>query len=239
MKTLAITNTIGSTITRETDDGLFVKAGPEIGVAATKTFVSQVTTLVLFATHLAQTRETISPEVAADILANLQQLPSAVQTVLDKESRLKRLAAEYADSDAFFFIGRGSATPVALESALKLKEISYAHAEGFAAGELKHGPLALVTSETPVIAFLTAFSSQQDTRNSVKEVEARGAPVIGMVTEDNDALFCTHQIEIPALGRLEPLVANVATQLFAYHVADALGRPIDKPRNLAKSVTVE
>jgi glucosamine--fructose-6-phosphate aminotransferase (isomerizing) len=239
MTTFAVTNTVGSTVTREVDDALFIKAGPEIGVAATKTFVSQVTALALFVVYLGRLRGTITADASANILAHIQQLPTAVQSILDVESQLRRLAQEYTDSEAFFFIGRDLATPVALESALKLKEISYAHAEGFAAGELKHGPLALVTPETPVVALLTAHSATEDTRNNVKEVESRGAPVIGLVTEGTDAPFCTHTVTIPPLGRFEPLVANVATQLFAYHVADAMGRPIDKPRNLAKSVTVE
>lgn len=145
MTTLAVTNTVGSTITREVDDSLFIKAGPEIGVAAMKTSVSQVTALALFATYLGRLRGTLSAGDGADILKNIRQLPNAIQSVLDAESHLKHLAQQYVDSDAFFFIGRGLAYPVALESTLKLEEISYTHAEGFAAGELKHGPLALVT----------------------------------------------------------------------------------------------
>ncbi|WP_049917611.1 glutamine--fructose-6-phosphate transaminase (isomerizing) [Haloferax denitrificans] len=238
MTTFAVTNTVGSTITREVDDSLFIKAGPEIGVAATKTFVSQVTALALFATYLGRLRGTISADEGADILEDIRQLPSAVQAILDEEAQIRRLAAQYSDSKAFFFIGRGLAQPVALESALKLKEISYAHAEGFAAGELKHGPLALVTENTPVLAFLNQSAAPEETRNNVKEVESRGAPVIGLATDGADESFCKHTIDIPELGRLEPLVANVALQLFAYHVANEMGRPIDKPRNLAKSVTV-
>ncbi|KTG19437.1 glutamine--fructose-6-phosphate transaminase (isomerizing) [Haloferax profundi] len=239
MTTFAVTNTVGSTITREVDDSLFIKAGPEIGVAATKTFVSQVTALALFATYLGRVRGTLSAGDGADILENIRRLPNAVQSVLDSESQIKRLAKQYVDSDAFFFIGRGLAQPVALESALKLKEISYAHAEGFAAGELKHGPLALVTENTPVLAFLNESASPGETFNNVKEVESRGAPVIGLTTESNSGSFCKHSIDVPNLGRLGPLVSNVALQLFAYHVANEMGRPIDKPRNLAKSVTVE
>ncbi|REA02393.1 glutamine--fructose-6-phosphate transaminase (isomerizing) [Haloferax sp. Atlit-6N] len=239
MTTLAITNTVGSTITREVDDALFIKAGPEIGVAATKTFVSQVTILALFGTYLSRLRGTLAAGDAADLLANIRQLPSAVQIVLDAESQIQRLASQYADSEAFFFIGRALGYPVALESALKLKEISYAHAEGFAAGELKHGPLALVTEDTPVIALLNSGAIADQTRTNVKEVEARGGPVVGLTTTGQPDSFCRHTIEIPELGRLEPLVSNVALQLFAYHVANELGRSIDKPRNLAKSVTVE
>ncbi|WP_411967239.1 glutamine--fructose-6-phosphate transaminase (isomerizing) [Haloferax sp. YSSS75] len=239
MTTLAVTNTVGSTITREVDDSLFIKAGPEIGVAATKTFVSQVTALALFATYIGRLRGTLSADEGADILENIRKLPNAVQSVLDAEPQIERLAERYVDSDAFFFIGRGLAQPVALESALKLKEISYAHAEGFAAGELKHGPLALVTENTPVLAFLNESASPDETFNNVKEVESRGAPVICLSSTSEDASFCDHSIDVPNLGRLGPLVSNVAMQLFAYHVANEMERPIDKPRNLAKSVTVE
>ncbi|WP_074796701.1 glutamine--fructose-6-phosphate transaminase (isomerizing) [Haloferax larsenii] len=239
MTSFAVTNTVGSTITREVDDSLFIKAGPEIGVAASKTFVSQVTTLALFTIYLGRLRGTLSAEDGADLVEHVRQLPNAVQSVLDAEPKIQRLAEQYVDSDAFFFIGRGLAYPAALEGALKLKEISYVHAEGFAAGELKHGPLALVTENTPVLAFLNDAAAADETVNNVKEVESRGAPVIGLSTPDETNSFCEHSIDVPELGRLEPLVANVALQLFAYHVADEMGRPIDKPRNLAKSVTVE
>jgi glucosamine--fructose-6-phosphate aminotransferase (isomerizing) len=239
MTTMAITNTVGSTVTREVDETVYINAGPEIGVAATKTFLSQVATTTLFAVYLARTRGTISINEAATILESLRSLPSAVQEVLDAESHVEQLAREYADSESFFFIGRRAGHPVALESALKLKEISYDHAEGFAAGELKHGPLALVTPDTPVIALLTDDTAAAETLNNVKEVESRGAPVIGLASSDVGRSFCDHVIDVPAIGRMEPLVANVALQLFAYHVAKTKGRNIDKPRNLAKSVTVE
>ena len=238
-RTLALTNTLGSTVTREADDTVFIRAGPEIGVAATKTFVSQVATAALLAVHLGQVRNEMSTEVASELLESLRSLPGAVQQVLDQEAHIKEIAREYADSDAFFYVGRRAGYPVALESALKLKEISYDHAEGFAAGELKHGPLALVTPDTPVIALLTNETAAKKTLNNVKEVKSRGAPVIGVasdpdVTEHGDATF-----DVPDCGSMEPVVANVALQLFAYHVANEKGRPIDKPRNLAKSVTVE
>jgi glutamine--fructose-6-phosphate transaminase len=155
---------------------------------------------------------------------------------------VREVAVEYADSEAFFFVGRRLGRPVALEGALKLKEIAYDHAEGFAAGELKHGPLALVTEETPVLALLTDGSRADETRNNVKEVQARGAPVIGVTGGDETAAGSVGldvDLPVPETGALEPLVANVYWQLFAYHVADEKGRPIDRPRNLAKSVTVE
>jgi glucosamine--fructose-6-phosphate aminotransferase (isomerizing) len=238
-QTLAVTNTVGSTVTRETDDSVFIRAGPEIGVAATKTFCSQVATLAQIAVYLGRARETLSSEVAADLVADVQRLPGAVQQVLDRSDAVRAVAEAYADSDAFFFIGRRLGHPVALEGALKLKEISYDHAEEFPAGELKHGPLALVTPDTPVLAVLTQGSTPDETLNNVKEVESRGAPVIGASSDDGHEKLLDVRFEVPDAGWMEPLVANVYLQLFAYHVADLKGRPIDKPRNLAKSVTVE
>lgn len=238
-RSLALTNTLGSTITREVDDTIFIRAGPEIGVAATKTFVSQVATATLLAVHLGTVRNSITRQTAGELLESVRSLPGAVQQILDQGPTIKRAAQQYADSDAFFYIGRQAGYPVAVESALKLKEISYDHAEGFPAGELKHGPLALVTPDTPVIAVLTEGTNAEKTRNNIKEVASRGAPTIGLtgspdVSGDFDISF-----EIPECGVMEPVAANVALQLFAYHVANEKGRPIDKPRNLAKSVTVE
>jgi glucosamine--fructose-6-phosphate aminotransferase (isomerizing) len=239
MPSLAVTNTVGSTITRKVDDALYIRAGPEIGVAATKTFVSQVVTLGLLAVHVGRVRDALTADGASDLLGTLRSLPDAIQDVLDGDRHISRIADRYADGEAFFFIGRQVAHPVALESALKLKEISYDHAEGFAAGELKHGPLALVTEETPVVALLTDYSAPEETLSNVKEVQARGAPVVGLSTDSDAGASCETVIGVPEAGVFEPLVANVALQLFAYHVADSKGRAIDKPRNLAKSVTVE
>lgn len=238
-QTLALTNTLGSTVTREADETVFIRAGPEIGVAATKTFSSQVVTATLFAVYLGQVRDVITTETATALLESVQELPGMVQQVLDQDEHIEAIAREFADSDAFFYVGRGLGYPVALESALKLKEISYDHAEGFPAGELKHGPLALVTTETPVIAMLTSGTETERTLNNVKEVKSRGAPVIGIASEANETRYADTTIPVPEGGLMEPVVANVALQLFAYHVADEKGRPIDKPRNLAKSVTVE
>ncbi|WP_435184884.1 glutamine--fructose-6-phosphate transaminase (isomerizing) [Halobellus sp. EA9] len=239
-RTLAVTNTLGSTVTREVDDTVFIRAGPEIGVAATKTFCSQVATLALVMVHVGRKRGTISSAEAQELLSALRGLPGAVQQVLDTEEQVRLAAEEYGDGDAFFFIGRRLGAPVALEGALKLKEISYDHAEGFPAGELKHGPLALVTSETPVLAVLTEGAKASETLNNVKEVESRGAPVLGCASDTVDAeKFVDEVFTVPELGELEPLVANVYFQLFSYHVANRKGRSIDKPRNLAKSVTVE
>lgn len=239
MRTVAVTNTVGSTVTREVDESLFIRAGPEIGVAATKTFVSQVATLTLLAAAIGQHRNTLSAGDATDLLDSVQALPGAVQSILDDEAEIRRTAEEHADGEAFFFIGRQLDHPVALESALKLKEISHDHAEGFPSGELKHGPLALVTPNTPVVAFLTDATNPHDPLHNAKEVESRGAPVIGLSTIDEADTYCAETIDIPEIGVLEPVVANVAMQLFAYHVAELKGRNIDKPRNLAKSVTVQ
>lgn len=237
--TLAVTNTLGSSITRATDESVFIRAGPEIGVAATKTFASQVATLAMLAVQVGRERDALSSDRAAEIVAALQGLPGAVQQVLDRSDRIAAIADAYADSEAFFFIGRRLGHPVALEGALKLKEISYDHAEGFPAGELKHGPLALVTADTPVLAVLTDGARARDSLSNVKEVQAREAPVIG-ATSLADADACTDEtLPVPELDILEPLVTNVYWQLFAYHVANLNDRNIDKPRNLAKSVTVE
>ncbi|GAA0239761.1 glutamine--fructose-6-phosphate transaminase (isomerizing) [Haladaptatus pallidirubidus] len=238
-RTLAVTNTVGSTMAREADDTVYIRSGPEIGVAATKTFASQVITLALLTVYLGRQRNVLSSSEASTILNEVSEVPGAIQQVLDAESVVHETAKEFADSDAYFFIGRRFGYPVALEGALKLKEISYEHAEGFASGELKHGPLALVTENTPVLAILTEGTSADETLHNVKEVESRGAPAIGVSSEtDPNPVFDT-VFEVPKVGLMEPVVANVYLQLFAYHVASQKDRSIDKPRNLAKSVTVE
>jgi len=238
-RTLALTNTVGSTAAREADDIVYIRAGPEIGVAATKTFAAQVTTLALLTVEVGRTRGALTGDRASTLLENVRGLPGAIQQVLDTDDDVREVAREYANSDAFFFIGRKLGMPVSLEGALKLKEISYRHAEGFAGGELKHGTLALVTEDTPVLAVLTDGANATETLRNVKEVESRGAPVVGAASLDDAESFLDASFSVPDLGVLEPLVANVYLQLFAYHVADNLGRNIDKPRNLAKSVTVE
>ena len=233
-RTLALTNVVGSTVARECDHTLYIRAGPEIGVAASKTFASQLAALNLFA--FAATDEHDREAIGA-----LRDLPSTVQEVID-DSTAESVAEAYLDASAYFFIGRGLNYPVALEGALKLKEITYRHAEGFAAGELKHGPLALVTDNTPVIAITTGDGElARKTVNNVKEVEARDAPVIA-VTDGQSEIerYADHVLDIPETQpRTAAVLANVQLQLLAYHTADQLGRSIDKPRNLAKSVTVE
>ena len=238
-RTFAVTNTLGSTVTREVDGTAFIRAGPEIGVAATKTFASQVATLAMLAVAVGRDRGALAAADARSVLGDLQGLPGAIQQVLDEEKQVREAAREYQDSEAFFFLGRALGVPVALEGALKLKEISYDHAEGFAAGELKHGPLALVTPDTPVLAVLTDGARADETMNNVTEAQTRGAPALGCVSAGDEYDTLDASFEVPDVGVVEPLVANVYLQLFAYHVANEKGRPIDKPRNLAKSVTVE
>ena len=238
-RTFAVTNTLGSTVTREVDGTAFIRAGPEIGVAATKTFASQVATLAMLAVAVGRDRGALAAADARSVLKDLQGLPGAVQQVLDEEPQVKAAAREYGDGEAFFFVGRALGVPVALEGALKLKEISYDHAEGFAAGELKHGPLALVTPDTPVLAVLTDGARADETMNNVTEAQTRGAPALGCVSAGEEYDTLDVSFDVPDVGVVEPLVANVYLQLFAYHVANDKGRAIDKPRNLAKSVTVE
>jgi len=239
LRTLAVTNVVGSTAARECDDAVLIRAGPEIGVAATKTFSSQVATLGLLA-------ERIAEEVGAGgsatpgLPAALDDVPDAVETIL-ADSSAGALANRYDDSDAYFFIGRGTAHPVALEGALKLKEISYEHAEGFPAGELKHGPLALVTPSTPVFAICTGEHTEKLV-GSIEEVSARGAPVVAIAprSEREVAAVADDVLWVPqSHPELVGVLANVQLQLFSYHTATLLDRPVDKPRNLAKSVTVE
>ena len=239
-RTLALTNVLGSTAARECDEALFIRAGPEIGVAASKTFSSQVTTLVLLAATIQHDREgTLSTDLRETLRA-LSALPDHVQTVID-DTTAAVVADRYARRSAYFFIGRGLTHPVALEGALKFKEISYEHAEGFPAGELKHGPLALVTADTPVFA-LCSGEADEKTLNNVQEVQARGAPVVAVASEGAEAVLgqADDVLTFPETHpNLAGILANVHLQFIAYHVSDLLDRAIDKPRNLAKSVTVE
>lgn len=239
-KTIAITNAPGSTAVRETDETIFIRAGPEIGVAATKTFSSQVVTLILFTEVIARTVTGSGLPDFADIETALRRLPDDVQSILDN-SRARRISRFYAGSEAQFFIGRGGAYSIALEGALKFKEITYEHAEGFAAGELKHGPLALVNADTPVFA-VSLEPDETKILGNVREVQARGAPVIMVAPEgaENAMTVADETLPVPNTHPVvAPILANVQLQLVSYHVAELLSRSIDKPRNLAKSVTVE
>jgi len=236
--TMAVTNVVGSTAARECDDAVYLRAGPEIGVAATKTFTSQLVTLALLCRRLGAP----GPEAnRREFLSAVRDLPGQLQAVLD-DSNAEAIATEVLEAEGRFFIGRGYDYPVALEGALKFKEITYEHAEGFAGGELKHGTLALVTENTPVFAVVTGEDeSARKTVGNVKEVEARDAPVVAVTDGRTDvARYADRTLEVPETHPcFAPLLANTQLQLVAYHVADALGRSIDKPRHLAKSVTVE
>jgi len=234
-RTLAVTNTVGSTAARECDHALYIRAGPEIGVAASKTFASQLGALNLLALGTAPVTD------ARDTIAALRDLPGQVQELLDT-STAAAVAERYQDAEAYFFIGRGHQHPVALEGALKMKEITYKHAEGFAAGELKHGPLALVTENTPVFAVVTGDGEKaRKTVGNVKEVEARDAPVVAITDGQSDVdRYADSVLQIPEThASAAAVLANVQLQLVSYYTAKGLGRSIDKPRNLAKSVTVE
>jgi len=230
--TMAVTNVVGSTAARDCDEAIFIRAGPEIGVAATKTFSSQVVTLALVAEYLAD-------ETDEALLDALAALPTQVETLLDGTAAAD-VATEFSAGEAYFFIGRGTAHAVALEGALKLKEISYEHAEGFPAGELKHGPLALVTPQTPVFAIDTG-RHRAELRGNVEEVQARDAPVVALAPPDSPVAETADRfLPIPETHpALAGVLANVQLQLVSYHTARLLDRAIDKPRNLAKSVTVQ
>ncbi|WP_435118899.1 glutamine--fructose-6-phosphate transaminase (isomerizing) [Halolamina sp. C58] len=234
VETLAVTNVVGSTAARECDGVLYIRSGPEIGVAATKTFSAQVVAANLVAAVMA------NGDTSHEFVSALRDLPGQVQTVLE-ETNAEAVADRFVDADAYFFIGRGYDYPVAMEGALKMKEITYKHAEGFPAGELKHGPLALVTGNTPVFAVVTGETGSEKTVGNVKEVEARNAPVVAVTDGRTDVeRYADEVLEVPETDpRLAPVLANVQLQLVSYHVAKQLGRSIDKPRNLAKSVTVE
>lgn len=238
-ETLALTNVVGSTAARECDHVVYIRSGPEIGVAATKTFSSQLVATNLLIEHLIEGKA--GSDDRRDLIEALRALPAKLQEILD-ESNAEAIVEEYSDCESFFFIGRGLNFPVALEGALKFKEITYEHAEGFAAGELKHGPLALVTDDTPVFAIVIGDGERaQKTIGNIKEVEARDAPVIAVTDGVSEVeRYADHILEIPETSRrIAPILANVQLQLVAYHMANRLGRAIDKPRNLAKSVTVE
>ena len=240
LRTLAVTNVVGSTAARECDDAVFIRAGPEIGVAATKTFSSQVATLALLAERFRKAVRGSYSDDAPAFLAAVADLPEGVASVLDGDP-VDGLAGRYRDSDAYFFVGRATGHPVALEGALKLKEISYEHAEGFPAGELKHGPLALVTPDTPVFAVCTGEYPDK-LRGTIEEVSARGAPVVAVTPPGHEAVGgpADDTVQVPdSHPELVGVLANVCLQLLSYHTATQLDRPVDKPRHLAKSVTVE
>lgn len=233
-ETLAIVNVLGSTATREADHVIFTRAGPEIGVAATKTYISQLTSIYLLAACMGHDKE---------LLDQLQQVPDWMEKTLSNEDEILTMAHKYKEAYDFFFIGRGFSYPTAMEGALKLKEITYIHGEGYAAGELKHGPLALIDDEVPVVAVVPPGKSHDKSLSNVEEVKARGARVIALGSSDDDVLkFEAHDmIEFsPKINELlSPLIYVVPLQLLSYHMSVARGIDPDKPKNLAKCVTVE
>lgn len=238
-RSLAITNVVGSTVTELVDGTIFTRCGPEIGVAATKTFTSQMVAVVLLAIRLGRARGHLTPDQARKMLIELTKLPGLVQRVLEKREEIRKIAERFAGASCYFFIGRDYLYPISLEGALKMKEIAYIPSEGYAGGELKHGPLALITEKTPVVALATCGKKIQ---SNIKEVRARGAEVIALATEgDPDiAKVASRVIELPETRPIySAVLCTVAVQLLAYYTANKLGLPIDKPRNLAKCVTVE
>ncbi len=243
---ISLTNTVGSAVTRLSDAVLYLQAGPEICVVGTKTFVTSVTVLALLALHLGRLRGTLSAHELEQALNGLHHLPGQAQQILDRansaEDTIAPVARELSTRHSFMFIGRGVGYPIALEGALKLKEVSYIHAEGYPAGELKHGPIALLDPETPLLAIATASKTYDKVISNIQEVRAREARVIAVATEgDAGILHHAHDVFfIPfAHELLAPILQVIPLQLFAYHAAVARGCSIDQPRNLAKSVTVE
>ena len=240
---VAVTNTLGSAITREADAVFFLQAGPEMAVAASKTFVTQVTTLVILAVGIARLRGTLTDDTEAALVAGLRALPAAAARAIELNAlKAPDLARRYVNSRGFMFVGRGATYPAALEGALKLKEISYVHAEGYPAGELKHGPISLLDAECPLVAVATRSSVYEKLISNVMEGRARDAKVIAVATEGDAHIgrIADDVCWVPDIHEtLSPVLAIIPLQLFAYHVALARGTDVDQPRNLAKSVTVE
>ena len=239
---LGICNVVGSSISRITDAGSYTHAGPEIGVASTKAFTAQVTVLTLMALSLAKKKGTISESKFRTICSELEAIPQKVQQILDKNDRIKDIAETYKNATNALYLGRGSSFPVALEGALKLKEISYIHAEGYPAAEMKHGPIALIDEEMPVFVIATKGTSYEKVVSNIQEVKARKGKIIAIVTEGDVQVkeIADHTIEIPETDEhLVPLLATIPFQLLSYHIAVMRNCNVDQPRNLAKSVTVE
>lgn len=237
-----ICNVVGSSIARNTDAGIYTHAGPEIGVASTKAFTAQVTIITLFAFYMAQLKHTISRAQLKDHLTELNLLPELVELCLHCDAKVKIIAEKIKNSNNCIFLGRGGAFPVALEGALKLKEISYIHAEGYPAAEMKHGPIALIDENMPVVFIATNHSSYEKVISNIQEVKARKGVVIAIVSESDKQVskIADYVIEIPQISEfLVPALASIPLQLLAYHIAVLRGCDVDQPRNLAKSVTVE
>lgn len=239
-KALAIVNVVGSTIAREADGGIYMHAGPEIGVASTKAFIATLTVLTLLAVYLGRMRM-LSAGRAQEIFRGLEALPAQIESLLAQTDAIKKVALKYTSAEDFFFLGRGYSFPTALEGALKLKEISYIHAEGYSAAEMKHGPIALIDEKTPTVFLVPKDSMHDKTMANLEMIRARKGPIIALATEGDEHIEAVADdvIYLPkTLEELNPIIASVPLQLLAYHLAVARGCDVDKPRNLAKSVTV-
>ena len=235
---IGVVNAVGSSIARATDAGVYCHAGPEQAVASTKAFIAQVTVLLLISLYMSEGRTPLYKP----LLKELDALPAKAQLVLDQNENIKKIALKYANSRDFLFIGRGYNYPLALEGALKLKEISYIHAEGYASGEMKHGPLAMIDKDFPTFAIATNSQLLDKTMSNIQEIRARKGPVIAIATVGNKHIkdLANDVIYVPeSLEQTQPILNTIVMQLFAYHIAVARGFDVDKPRNLAKSVTVE
>ena len=240
-KLFSICNVVGSTIAREADFGIYLHIGPEIGVASTKAFTAQIAILYLFTLHMMKLKHAEIP-VNSDTIKAVQSIPDKIQSILDKEKEIVELAKIYKDSEHALYLGRGYNYPVALEGALKLKEISYVHAEGYPAAEMKHGPIALINKDMPVIFIATQDKVYEKIMNNIEEVKSRGGRVIAIATEGDMQIVkkVNHVFYIPKTSDvLTPILSVIPLQLLAYHMAVMRGCDVDKPRNLAKSVTVE
>ena len=238
---LSICNVVGSSIARESDCGIFLHAGPEIGVASTKAFTSQIAVLFLLTLFLARVRGK-KEVLSSDLTNKLREIPGQVQQILDKKDQIIKIAQLYGDSNNFLYLGRGYNYPVALEGALKLKEISYIHAEGYPAAEMKHGPIALIDKNMPVVFIATTDRVYAKVLNNIEEVRTRGGKVIAIANEQNNEIseMVDHVLYVPeTIDVLTPILSVIPLQLLAYHIAVMRGCDVDKPRNLAKSVTVE
>ena len=237
-----ICNAIGSSIPRATDTGSYIHVGPEIGVASTKAFTGQVTVLTMFALALAKAKGTIGHEEYVSIVKELNAIPTKMQEVLKLNDTIADLSLVFTYASNFLYLGRGFSYPVALEGALKLKEISYIHAEGYPAAEMKHGPIALIDSDMPVVVIATHNAMYEKVLSNIQEIKARNGKVIALVSKGDETIsqIADEVIELPdTLECLEPLIATIPLQLLAYHIAICKGKDVDQPRNLAKSVTVE
>jgi glucosamine--fructose-6-phosphate aminotransferase (isomerizing) len=239
---LSICNVVGSMITRESDGVIYTHAGPEIGVASTKAFSTQLVCLVLLALYLGRRRGSLTAERAAEVMDGLLHIPLMVEKIIEMDGEIEDLATGFYKYDNFLYLGRGLQYPIALEGALKLKEISYIHAEGYPAGEMKHGPIALIDENMPVVVTAPMDKVYEKVLSNMEEVKARSGVVIAVADHDDEALTAVadHLIKVPTVDPvLMPILTTVPLQLFAYHVAVLKGTDVDQPRNLAKSVTVE